>query len=196
MFWQRRYLLIAVGLVVLAFILGYSLAGNKLGQPPGEAAKPLVSSVDTSQPATGFRVSAETKLLVEEEYTGCQHTVTTPLPLDLEWLGKDLDELDGLFPAATGWKRQLEGENTVRLYRRLEGLCPADDRKRHLSELNGYLAIYKGPSSSSGGLVSVTNTPVASLPPEIQARIRNKTMDFANEEELMQALDSFDEFVE
>jgi len=198
LFWRKRYLLSFVAcLGVLALIWGFGRDGQEnTGNLWGRLAKSTPLPKQVASTAVGFHVNPATRVIIDDSYPACNHTVTHQLPPTSVLLGKDMTALARIYPKNEGWSLQLERSNTVHLRHRLEGLCPADDQKRHLSVINGYLAIYKGPAGLNGGLVRITSTPLKTLPPYIQDRIRGGTMEFTNEDELMQALDSFDEFAE
>lgn len=64
-----------------------------------------------------------------------------------------------------------------------------------LKEYQGRVAIYQGPDSSNDKLLRVTNLPMASLPEDIQEKIRQGSYEFTSEEALNDALENFDEYL-
>lgn len=107
---------------------------------------------------------------------------------------KDYSALDliGLYPADQGWKLSLAGGEAI-LSRTLAGLSPDDQRKTHLGEKGGFLAVIRGPAGINGGIIRVTTIPLASLPPDYRNQAEKGTLDIPDETSLLQMLDSFDE---
>ncbi|MDK2820174.1 MAG: hypothetical protein PWP31_139 [Clostridia bacterium] len=66
--------------------------------------------------------------------------------------------------------------------------------KRHLAVKDGYIVIYEGPNGSQGKLLTVTDYKIDSLPVDWQNRIKNGQAEFNSENELLEALDSLDEY--
>lgn len=136
--------------------------------------------------------SGSKKVELYKFYTTCKHTLKqTEYEISLDEL-KDID-LPTKYPKEAGWKIETEGEN-IRLIQDVEGFCPEDGRIRYLGVENDYLAIYQGPSYLGGELLQVTNIKLNSLPIEWQEKIYNKSLEFQNESELFEALDSLDEY--
>ncbi|MGI9952681.1 hypothetical protein V3F56_10010 [Moorellaceae bacterium AZ2] len=132
--------------------------------------------------------------VVERVYKDCGHREELPLPVGMDWRWAGKRELEVIFPPEEGWVIRQDKAGRFVISQEIQGLCPADDPKRHLAELDGRVAVYRGPAGSSGPLERVLDVQVAQLPADWQERIRRGQAEFQSEEELLQALDSLDEY--
>lgn len=105
---------------------------------------------------------------------------------------KEID-LGSEYPEDAGWNVVIEGES-IKLIQKLEGLCPKDEGVRWLGVQKGFLAIFQGPAYLDGPLLKITDIKVEGLPLEWQEKVYNKTLEFSTEFELLEALDSLDEY--
>ncbi|MDN5345196.1 MAG: hypothetical protein PWQ18_1310 [Clostridia bacterium] len=130
---------------------------------------------------------------LERYYRACGHKDPIPLPAGVQWNWAGKEELGILFPPSEGWRIFQEGGRLV-ISQEVDGLCPADTPKRHLAVKDDLVAVYQGPAGSLGPLLRVTNLQFTSLPPDWQEKITSGQAEFSSEQELLQALDSLDEF--
>lgn len=137
-------------------------------------------------------VYANRKIELYKLYSICDHLIKqTEYEINLNGL-KELD-LFNKYSEDAGWKIAIEDEN-IRLTQKIDGLCPKDGNARYLGVQNGFLSIYQGPAFLEGPLVKITDIQVDNLPLEWQEKVYNKTLEFSNESELLEALDSLDEY--
>ncbi|MBE3581204.1 MAG: hypothetical protein IMW96_06155 [Thermoanaerobacteraceae bacterium] len=132
--------------------------------------------------------------VVEKVYVACGHREELPLPAGVDWKRAGKEELEAAFPPGEGWIIREEGSGRVVISQEILELCPADAGKLHLAELDGRVAVYRGPAGSSGPLERVLDVEISQLPAYWQERIRRGQAEFGSEEELGQALDSLDEY--
>jgi hypothetical protein len=93
-----------------------------------------------------------------------------------------------------GWIMNRNG-NTIFFSLPVNELCDEDKLKRHFAVKDGYLVIYQGPVGSVGKLLKITDIKVEKLPKEWKEKIENNLVDFNNEKELLNALDTLDEYM-
>lgn len=134
----------------------------------------------------------KTKIEFYKLYNGCGHLIKQR---EYETLLNELDkmELHTRYPAEAGWDINYKG-NTVKLVQRVEGFCPIDKEIRHLGVKEGFLTIFIGPAYLDGPIKKITNIRIDSLPVELQQKIYNRSLEFSSEAELLEALDSLDEY--
>ncbi|MGI5824649.1 MAG: hypothetical protein ACOX7J_03670 [Bacillota bacterium] len=124
------------------------------------------------------------------EYRDCGHTVTDILHGDERFVGKTFSQLEG-----EGWNISKTGSNKVRIYREVRGLCDADSSKRTLRLTEKGIGIYEGPKSAEGRLLNEMELDTELLPEDMKKNLEDGGMEFGSEEELMETLDSLDEYV-
>ncbi|MHB1419064.1 MAG: hypothetical protein ACYCX4_05660 [Bacillota bacterium] len=188
MMWKNyRHLIVVFGLIsLLSFVTAYKGSYNFLR----ESAKPEVwKSVAQDQ-----AVAPGTKVFVQNRYTLCNHLLPVELPSDLNLAGMSWEDLKQPFPQNQGWTIEKPARGTLFLTRQVEGLCPQDNAKRHLGAVGEYVAEIIGPVGINGGIEKVTQIKVNTLPAQWKELVKKGTLDFHNEQELLQALDSFDEY--
>ncbi|WP_227765820.1 hypothetical protein [Zhaonella formicivorans] len=184
--WDKySYIYLALGIIaILSFTLFYFIT-------PGLIAPDFTSEIKETEPAS---VKDESLGLVEiyKHYEICNHTVKEQefkTILD----DKRLAELKIQFPSEEGWSIE-SNLNSVRIERRIDELCPEDAEKRHLAAAGEFLAVFKGPVGVNGGLERITDIRIQSLPAEWQEKVYRGLLDFSSEAELLEALDSLDEY--
>ncbi|KKM09214.1 hypothetical protein SY88_19465 [Clostridiales bacterium PH28_bin88] len=192
MFWSRyRHILITLVLAsAFSGILAF-LVSSEWQQIP--ANRYLTGEVGSANRETGERVVQYYRF--QNRYSLCGHTVPVENPgVDLE--GLRLEDIRKRYPGEAGWVVDTSPGGEVTITRKVDGLCPEDAGQRHLGVLGEYVAVYVGPVGINGGLDRVTPIKVSDLPKEWQKLIRGGGLGFTSEAELLEALDSFDEYQE
>jgi fatty acid/phospholipid biosynthesis enzyme len=69
-----------------------------------------------------------------------------------------------------------------------------DAKKRHLGVAGEFVSIIEGPVGVDGEVLEILDIKVANLPKEWQEKVRKGELDFSSEQELLEALDSIDEY--
>lgn len=184
----RRLLLVLISLGAMGAVLTWGTIG-------GRAVKERVL-IDASWqvPVWALPQFLRPKPRIEKLYQACGHREEIPLPegVDLRWVGKK--ELEILFPPQDGWIIRSEKNGRLVIIKKVAGLCPQDAPKRHLAELDGRVAVYRGPVGSMGELERVLEVKIDALPRPWQEKIRQGHAEFQSEEELLKALDSLEEY--
>lgn len=124
------------------------------------------------------------------KYEDCGHTESDLLHGDARFVGKTFSQLE-----AEGWRVAKVDTNKVRIYREARGLCEADQSKRTVRLTEKGIAVYEGPKDAIGSLLTEMPLEKTALPAEIRNQLAGEGMEFANEEELWETLDSLDEFI-
>lgn len=131
--------------------------------------------------------------VIQKHFTLCGHII--PVEFETERLSNlGVEDLRKAFPSKAGWKVEKAAGDVISITRIFTGLCPDDEQKRHLGELNGFVSVHIGPAGINGGLDRVTGVKVVNLPEDWQQLIRDRSLVFANETDLLEALDNFDEY--
>lgn len=184
----RRFLLVLISLAAMGAVLTWGSMGAR-------AVKERVFPDASWQvPVWALPQFLRPKPRIEKLYQACGHREEIPLPegVDLRWAGKK--ELEILFPSQEGWTIRSEKNGRLVITQKVPGLCPQDAPKRHLAELDGRVAVYRGPVGSMGELERVLEVKVDALPRPWQEKIRQGRAEFQSEEELLKALDSLEEY--
>ena len=187
MFTRRHFILV---ILFTCFLLS-SLVGNYFARISTSTEKGEKIKV-VHQSFTEQVVNKDSKIMYGTLFSLCQHLIEQKLPADI--YGLNVNELLKRFPPDEGWVLDNLNTNRVLLYQKVEGLCPDDTLKRHLGTKGNYVAVFRGPIGINGGLERVTTIKLEQLPPEFKLKLINGEMDFLNEDELMDALDSIDEY--
>lgn len=183
--WKRNnYLFIALMLCgLLSFAIVYVMTPGKISSD---------ESPSSGTEADYVSKQVEGVVQVIQHFQTCNHTVVLE-EYKMAFTDANLAELQAKYPASDGWK--TKSSNGLLIFQMdLEGMCPEDAAKRHLGVAGEYLAIFKGPVGLNGGLEKVTNIKVNSLPDEWREKVHRGLLDFASEAELLEALDSLDEY--
>ncbi|MCG0277499.1 MAG: hypothetical protein L5656_03065 [Thermanaeromonas sp.] len=183
----RRFLLVLAGLIIVGVFTLWGPAGLRI-------AKETLQDTPWQVPVWALPQFLRPEPRIEKLYQACGHREEIPLPeeVNLRWIGKK--ELEILFPPQEGWEIYPEQNGRLVITQKVPGLCPQDAPKRHLAELDGRVAVYRGPTGSMGDLERVLDIRMETLPREWQERIRQGRAEFRSEEELLKALDSLEEY--
>lgn len=188
MFNRKNILLIAMFILfVLSGLVGNYL--SKITEVPSNLQKRAVKKT-FEKPV----VSQDTDVFFGTFYLTCNHLIKEQP--DTELSGIALSELVKKYSPDEGWVVDTLNPKHIMIYKRKEGLCPGDAAKRHLGVKGDFVAVYRGPVGLNGGIERVTDIRVEELPVEFRAKLREGQLDFANEDELMDALDTIDEYKE
>lgn len=186
---------IVVLFTALGFTLGYVLGPGDNGHDP--FLKPdgsIASNLNGNQLLQGDLFTTESgsyrKIEGRTLYTLCGHWE----PLNLGNY-KDLspEKLKDIFPSKQGWRIEDTGEKII-VTKEINALCPEDEKKRHLGCFGEYVAVIKGPPGVDGGIIEVTEIKVAELPQPFRKEAEQGNLDFSNAQNLLEALDSLDEY--
>lgn len=180
--YSRRLTIIGIIIFLLGGMVAYQGARVNSGRQPVVLRVPGIIEP---------RVQLEPRL--EKYYRGCGHSYPLPLPAGVKWQWAGREEMTTLFPEAEGWRLTQETGRLVAT-QEVDGLCPACIPKRHLAVKDGLVAVYQGPAGTLGPLLRVTGLKLASLPANWQAQIQSGAAVFNSEQELLEALDSLDEY--
>jgi len=134
-------------------------------------------------------ISKQTQVRKEIYYSQCHHLISEIITGDTEFADRSFAEIEN-----EGWSVFWADDGKVVAFRELDDLCPDDAVKRHLGIYQGNVAIYAGPSDCDGKLIEALDIKVESLYPGWQEMLTSGGIDFANEEELLSALENLDEF--
>ena len=187
MFTRKNNLLL---ILFICFIVS-GLVGNYFAgiSPSTESGK---KSQAVQKPFTQQVVKKDSKIIFGNLYSSCQHLIEQTVPVDI--YGLNVNELLRRFSPDDGWVVDNLNSNRIVIYQNVEGLCPDDASKRHLGSKGDYVAVFRGPIGINGGLERVTTIKLDQLPQQFEQKLINGELDFANENELMDALDTIDEY--
>ncbi len=182
-----------MGIVFLsAWLMSFGLSFWIANSPRWQDAfkKPLESpNLETGQSQTVGIIPAKTKIIEQIYYTKCHHLTKR------EILASELlPEANEQTLKKEGWAIYHNSDGSITISKNVEGVCPEDMKKRHLGVSGEYVAIYEGPVGVPGKLLKVLDVKVAKLPKEWQEKVKKGELNFSSEEELLQALDSIDEY--
>jgi hypothetical protein len=184
----------SAGLMLVVLLVGFGMgwgitslwnhfhAGNSVQKPI------ITASQDNDT------INEDSQIIFEREYLRCGHVVISEYSQRENLMGKTLTELHSVFRHHDGYQLSLK-ENTLVIRQKVEDWCPDHKNMYRLKEYQGRVAIYQGPDSSNDKLLRVTNLPMASLPEDIQEKIRQGSYEFTSEEALNDALENFDEYL-
>ncbi|NLT95102.1 MAG: hypothetical protein GXW85_06140 [Clostridia bacterium] len=194
----KKYKYIYMGLLTVFFLSGglsYYWIENSRPQK-----KPQVPHVQEPL-AEVFKISSETQIFFTEKYVICQRYGLKCPEIKTEFTSEQREQLNGLTFEELEEKLAQENKtfeknnDIVTIITWKEGLCSEHKKIWHLgsNNTNEYVTVYYGPSKvkSEGGIYKVTEIPISQLPSEYQEKIRNHSMEFIEEEELIATLDSF-----
>lgn len=147
------------------------------------------------------KISAEDNtdnmLIIKKFHTTCGHFEK----MNSSDLGLNIDNLDDLdidllvlyFPPEDGWILDFV-ENKWVATQIVDMLCSEDRNKRHLRVIDDFIAVYQGPPTYKENLLFITEISIWALPDKWRDTILSGETYFKDEQELLQALDSLDEF--
>lgn len=170
--------------VTYGIIAGYDFISDWGGKSAMMASGSKSLTVDRIAPGTAIQLKIHYKL--------CNHTETSLMERNEDWVGKQVNELSLRFPKEQGWK--MERFNGSIVFSRDEmGLCPEDANKRHMGAAGEYIGIFIGPPGINGGLDKLTRIRVEQLPEHLKVLANSGRLEINREEELAQVLDGYDE---
>jgi len=152
-----------------------------------------------------YKIAKETKIILQEKYATCQKYGLKCEINEAEMIeeersrlnGLTLEELKKLYEAEN--KTVEQDANKIYIISWHNGLCSEHKKIWHLgvNSSGDFVTVYYGPGKvrDEGGIYKVTEIPVAKLPQQYQTKVREYTMEFNQEEELIATLDSFSEFL-
>lgn len=123
-------------------------------------------------------------------YRDCGHTETQLLHGDRDFVGKTFKQLE-----SEGWEVSKIGSNKVKIVMELDGICNEDAEKRTLKLTDNGIGIFEGSKSSNGKMLNEMEIDINSLPKELQDNLNSGGVEFENEAELWETLESLDEYV-
>ncbi|MGI6553741.1 MAG: hypothetical protein ACOX37_12355 [Bacillota bacterium] len=106
---------------------------------------------------------------------------------------KYLEEMQRLYQKDLDWQ-YFQNDLRAVLLKQVKGFCPDDLEKRHLKAVGDYVGIFIGPVSKEAELERIAQINIYKLPPEWKEKLLAEGMEFPNELEMLEALDSLDEF--
>ncbi|WP_028309411.1 hypothetical protein [Desulfitibacter alkalitolerans] len=192
MFWNNlKYILYLFLLISFLSFAAAFLVTTKVYYP--HVLKPM--DLQPEKVAAEEKISE--KLVIKRFHTICGHfeeldpkTLTVNIA-DTNNIG--VEELIREFPPEDGWILDfVEGKWIATQI--TDTLCVADRLKRHLRVVDEYIAVYQGPPTYKENLLFITEISIWDIPEKWREAILSGETFFNNEKELLQALDSLDEF--
>lgn len=172
---------------VLFFCVGYwasdSLFFQQVMKKPFDRLETGVFRLETVKKTPGY-----VRLREQVYYQKCRHLVNREVDKEDLLYGLSIEELK-----AQGWSVYENGDETV-IFKLVNEVCPEDKKKRHLGAAGDYVAVFEGPVGVAGEQIEVLDVLVDSLPVEWQVKVRQGELGFVSEADLLQALDSIDEY--
>lgn len=155
-----------------------------------ESKKPLYGeSLRDNQTQMVGMIPENTFIKEEIYYTQCQHLIQREIIAGEAYPGADEDAL-----RADGWALYHNNDQEITIFKNIDDLCPKDVHKRHLGVEGEYVAVLKGPVGVAGDLIEVLDIRIDRLPQEWRKKVKEGTLNFSSEQELLEALDSIDEY--
>lgn len=175
---------------IVSFTVSFLFADHTFWD--NEVKKPLHGkNLMGAQTQTVGTIPENTLIKEEVYYTQCQHLVQREILAGEIYPGADEDAL-----RASGWAlyHNSNSEQGITIFKNIDDLCPEDEHKRHLGVAGEYVAVLKGPVGVNGDLIEVLDVRIDRLPAEWQMKVKEGTLNFSSEQELLEALDSIDEY--
>lgn len=201
MSWKKfKYVYIGLFAVfIMSSFISYFLNSDYQAlQKPNE---PDLSSVSLDS----FQVTDDINVILEKEFSicekfnlNCEKEIINLSDKERKELNTlSLSEIKKMFPKEKGWTIERTESDQVKITKEIQALCPVHNKVWHLgldSSLN-YIAVYYGPSETENlsKVYKVTEIPLDSLPLEYKNKIKDYSMEFYSEEELLAILDSLSE---
>jgi len=195
---RYRHIFIWLGLVAFISFLAVYIYMIRLPVDAKNAENVFVTQKDMRK-----AVVPEDEIVLREWYAICQkYQFSCSSEKRLEGVAREelnnltQAELQSKFPEAANWKI-IWKENRIVLEHTEPGLCPQHQKRWHLlaDETGQKVAVFLGPSAigKEGGLVNLTDININGLPPKLQEKIRNGSMEFLDWDNLIATLDSLAE---
>lgn len=152
--------------------------------------KPLgEQNLEINQAQAVGMIPKNTKIKQELYYTRCKHLEQKEIIA-----GDVYPDINEEALKTQGWTLYHNDDGSITIFKEVDGLCTVDMNKRHLGQSGEYVAILEGPVGVEGDLLEVLDIRVDKLPQEWQDKVRKGELDFSSEQELLEALDSIDEY--
>lgn len=183
--------------MVLILVLGASfmlglLASNYQHKIEGLYRKPIVkvSSHQISQ------VTPETSIILEKDYTKCQHIIISEYEKQDSLVGKSLAEVQQELTYEDGYLVWVNEEDGVLvIHQRIEDWCPDDRDRVHLGLFKGHVAVFQGPKGFDEELLRITGIWGEDLPEKMRQDLETGILEYAGEDEANLVLENLDEYV-
>lgn len=175
---------------LVSFALAYWAANLPFWQDYVQ--KPLTEEnqeTDQAQAQAVGLIPGDTRIKEEIYYSRCKHLIQREIMAEDEYPGVDEETLK-----AEGWTLYHNHDQSITIFKTVDKLCPEDAKKRHLGVSGEYVSIMEGPVGVDGDLLEVLDIKVANLPKEWQEKVKKGELNFSSEQELLEALDSIDEY--
>lgn len=189
--WKKRmpWLVLTFVLAWLGgFTLSYVLTNSGFWQETHK--KPLGDKpLSLNESRTVGVLPKEIRIREEVYYSKCRHLIQRETSVGE--LGSDIDE-ESL--KKSGWTLYHNHDGSITIFKTINGLCPEDAEKRHLGVAGEFVCVVAGPVGVEGEILEVLDIKVANLPLEWQEKVKKGELAFASEKELLEALDSIDEY--
>lgn len=174
---------LAIIFAIIAMVVILMVTSKDVVDEPEAVASQVVNTEDEIYKATYVERNLE--------YEGCGHTETSMLHGDSRFVGKTFSQLTD-----EGWEVSKVGSNTVRVSRREQGICEADSHKRTLRLTENGVGVFEGPKDIEGKLLNEMVMDTDQLPKDLYDMLSaGGGVEFDSEEELLETLDSLDEYV-
>ncbi|MGF7185343.1 hypothetical protein GGQ84_001430 [Desulfitispora alkaliphila] len=151
----------------------------------------LVNLINTQEIEIGYSTD-----IYEEIIYSCGDTKTRLLkPMD-DYVGLTFYQMrNKWYPKSQGWEYQIISPEQIVFYMEKDVFCSEHKNYRHLAQLDGMVVMMYGPSGSDIGVAHYTGIPLTYMPKKMKKQIQDGKLEFSNEEEAFQALDSLEEFM-
>lgn len=155
--------------------------------------KPLINAKDNLSQVIGA-VNKETIIREEIYYKKCKHLIIREIMNDGYFQGLTLENLQDYYPKNQGWNIYRTDDNEFIFSRNIDDICPDDKQFRHIGVTGEFVAVFEGPIGVEGRMIDQLDIKVSQLPEEWQEKVMKGELDFSSEKELLEALDSIDEY--
>jgi len=171
-----------------SFLTGYFLASIAKNYHMREVQKPVVKVNQENA-----RIKKDTSIVFEKEYLRSNKVVISDFPDKDEIYGLTLEEVKKIYSENNGFSVWFDNQNLI-VHQKVDDWAPEDKNRYRFKVYNGMVAVYKGASADDDILFKVTAVRFATLPANIQRAVTDGKYEFANEQELNDALENFDEY--
>ncbi|MEL7566527.1 MAG: hypothetical protein AAGU27_16835 [Dehalobacterium sp.] len=168
----------------IAFWLFNSSFWHDVVKKPLEEQNPEINQIQSVG-----NIPGNTKIIEEIYYTRCRHLEQREIIAEDEYPGFNEEALK-----SAGWTLYHNNDGSITIFKNVDGLCSVDANKRHLGVSGEFVSILEGPVGIEGDPLEVLDIRVDRLPKEWQEKVRKGELDFSSEQELLEALDSIDEY--
>lgn len=196
---MRRYIFIALGMVVLTAMITYSVmiwdtpvpeAKDQPENPKNSLSGLTLEPISPLKKVEKSQNNPVSQLLLQRYYSGCGHTVVeevTRSPL----LSMPREELLKLY---SDWEvKENQGSRLV-FYHKVNDLCPADLARRWVGEKSGCVTIFYGRPGMKEKIFRITQIPVEQFPLQIKANL-NKGIPAESEDHLISIIEGLEVYI-